>query len=114
MVFPASHFYFIAHRIRIYPFDGKGVKRSSYDRRFFAIVFVGEAVIGGSTVRQLSRPCDLCSTVGSCLPHICLALDWVRACGLGFGGIVLPGRSEEHTSELQSPCNLVCRLLLEK
>src|SRR5256885_10992054 len=24
-----------------------------------------------------------------------------------------PGRSEEHTSELQSPCNLVCRLLLE-
>src|SRR5688500_20076031 len=29
--------------------------------------------------------------------------------------IVLPvTRSEEHTSELQSPCNLVCRLLLEK
>src|SRR5688500_19445326 len=27
----------------------------------------------------------------------------------------IPGnRSEEHTSELQSPCNLVCRLLLEK
>src|SRR5205807_6369398 len=25
-----------------------------------------------------------------------------------------PFRSEEHTSELQSPCNLVCRLLLEK
>src|SRR5256885_17111192 len=27
---------------------------------------------------------------------------------------VEPQRSEEHTSELQSPCNLVCRLLLEK
>src|SRR5256885_9243193 len=27
---------------------------------------------------------------------------------------MLPLRSEEHTSELQSPCNLVCRLLLEK
>src|SRR5256885_5520412 len=30
---------------------------------------------------------------------------------------LVPGsrkRSEEHTSELQSPCNLVCRLLLEK
>src|SRR5256885_3787546 len=27
------------------------------------------------------------------------------------GGVT---RSEEHTSELQSPCNLVCRLLLEK
>src|SRR5256885_5041940 len=26
----------------------------------------------------------------------------------------LQQRSEEHTSELQSPCNLVCRLLLEK
>src|SRR5256885_11388921 len=30
--------------------------------------------------------------------------------GLGFDA----NRSEEHTSELQSPCNLVCRLLLEK
>src|SRR2546426_12497950 len=28
--------------------------------------------------------------------------------------IVRARRSEEHTSELQSPCNLVCRLLLEK
>src|SRR2546426_8712356 len=27
---------------------------------------------------------------------------------------ILFPRSEEHTSELQSPCNLVCRLLLEK
>src|SRR2546426_2196160 len=30
------------------------------------------------------------------------------------GGSSVPPRSEEHTSELQSPCNLVCRLLLEK
>src|SRR5256885_8014271 len=29
-------------------------------------------------------------------------------------GLVDDLRSEEHTSELQSPCNLVCRLLLEK
>src|SRR5260370_16821623 len=29
-------------------------------------------------------------------------------------GIFLPARSEEHTSELQSHLNLVCRLLLEK
>src|SRR2546426_8521025 len=28
--------------------------------------------------------------------------------------VAVVGRSEEHTSELQSPCNLVCRLLLEK
>src|SRR5256885_12017339 len=52
----------------------------------------------------------------------------VRGALLGIGGtfegvfrkhMVLPdsirdSRSEEHTSELQSPCNLVCRLLLEK
>src|SRR2546426_2189114 len=29
-------------------------------------------------------------------------------------GEAIGQRSEEHTSELQSPCNLVCRLLLEK
>src|SRR5688500_19569968 len=36
---------------------------------------------------------------------------------LGQDGVALAAgdvRSEEHTSELQSPCNLVCRLLLEK
>src|SRR5256885_9953660 len=51
------------------------------------------------------------------------------AARLDLGGLRLPllssddefgadsedrARSEEHTSELQSPCNLVCRLLLEK
>src|SRR2546426_5078053 len=37
---------------------------------------------------------------------------WVDA----DAGVMAPpqARSEEHTSELQSPCNLVCRLLLEK
>src|SRR5256885_6797003 len=34
-------------------------------------------------------------------------------CHLGVISLRLK-RSEEHTSELQSPCNLVCRLLLEK
>src|SRR2546426_3384606 len=37
---------------------------------------------------------------------------------ISFESQILPifesRRSEEHTSELQSPCNLVCRLLLEK
>src|SRR5256885_6660447 len=40
-----------------------------------------------------------------------------RRPGLRRAGGLRPGlrrRSEEHTSELQSPCNLVCRLLLEK
>src|SRR2546426_5718486 len=43
---------------------------------------------------------------------------WMEATGRGhFVGVtmsVIENRSEEHTSELQSPCNLVCRLLLEK
>src|SRR2546426_7071226 len=50
-------------------------------------------------------------------------LDGPSALGLHEGhdgrGVYAAGeegaeRSEEHTSELQSPCNLVCRLLLEK
>src|SRR3989454_11044176 len=37
-----------------------------------------------------------------------------RAAQLAARAAELLARSEEHTSELQSPCNLVCRLLLEK
>src|SRR5205807_6173705 len=37
-----------------------------------------------------------------------LSANWVKSC------LYDEYRSEEHTSELQSPCNLVCRLLLEK
>src|SRR5256885_9925358 len=44
--------------------------------------------------------------------------DGVRPVEDGVGHVGRFGagrpRSEEHTSELQSPCNLVCRLLLEK
>src|SRR2546426_2399039 len=40
---------------------------------------------------------------------------WTRSHGSRASGIQKSTeRSEEHTSELQSPCNLVCRLLLEK
>src|SRR5256885_3319590 len=41
----------------------------------------------------------------------CKAPDSGKAIGLSKA---IQLRSEEHTSELQSPCNLVCRLLLEK
>src|SRR2546426_8104189 len=37
-----------------------------------------------------------------------------RAVESGEQRVPAADRSEEHTSELQSPCNLVCRLLLEK
>src|SRR5256885_11483061 len=62
--------------------------------------------------------------------HMATTAGWIRAAGgipatrvftriwLALFGEwswdKLPVRSEEHTSELQSPCNLVCRLLLEK
>src|SRR2546426_7158003 len=39
---------------------------------------------------------------------------WLSPWGRVRGVAYLLRRSEEHTSELQSPCNLVCRLLLEK
>src|SRR5256885_3923414 len=51
---------------------------------------------------------------------ICLQLVSVNAVDNAVEQLTQPGvavrvvRSEEHTSELQSPCNLVCRLLLEK
>src|SRR5256885_3707643 len=38
---------------------------------------------------------------------------WGTLFGINFA-MGVATRSEEHTSELQSPCNLVCRLLLEK
>src|SRR5256885_9850236 len=41
--------------------------------------------------------------------------DGMTNSSLSFKAVVTTTlRSEEHTSELQSPCNLVCRLLLEK
>src|SRR5256885_12572956 len=57
-----------------------------------------------------------------CLPFFigALLVAWqlgapsARVDGLAVAFVVLRIRSEEHTSELQSPCNLVCRLLLEK
>src|SRR2546426_382171 len=49
---------------------------------------------------------------GSALANYQLALAAYQQAGLVRG--MAETRSEEHTSELQSPCNLVCRLLLEK
>src|SRR5256885_4662787 len=44
---------------------------------------------------------------------MCLHTMWLKDKGLPHTAEAAM-RSEEHTSELQSPCNLVCRLLLEK
>src|ERR1039457_7405381 len=51
-------------------------------------------------------------------PYTTLFRSWDSTTTYQYFGLVglvgLLPRSEEHTSELQSPCNLVCRLLLEK
>src|SRR5256885_7382089 len=47
-------------------------------------------------------------------PRRCAPCPRGPAHGLPDRGSDPSARSEEHTSELQSPCNLVCRLLLEK
>src|SRR6266566_6000540 len=55
--------------------------------------------------------------LGEKLPDLALALADILVGDLGPGHYLdrrVHARSEEHTSELQSPCNLVCRLLLEK
>src|SRR5256885_11730044 len=51
------------------------------------------------TVHDAHKPNRVAS--GAQIRHVKVPFDPLR-------------RSEEHTSELQSPCNLVCRLLLEK
>src|SRR2546422_6674438 len=57
----------------------------------------------GTSLPSSSRlPCPTATTSASC------------GFSLAESGIMMPLRSEEHTSELQSRLHLVCRLLLEK
>src|SRR3989454_3831683 len=50
------------------------------------------------------------------LPSVTISFDLRQGVSIGTAvtQVQRVARSEEHTSELQSPCNLVCRLLLEK
>src|SRR2546426_2903273 len=52
----------------------------------------------------------------SATPRLTALSAVAGASNAGADALAVSGgaRSEEHTSELQSPCNLVCRLLLEK
>src|SRR5256885_5430368 len=66
--------------------------------------------------RRGSTASDTATVVGIGL-NLHQDADLFGRAGLALAGSIfsLSGRrSEEHTSELQSPCNLVCRLLLEK
>src|SRR3989454_767889 len=57
------------------------------------------------TLRRGGEQCELYFAAGQCKHAVLGSLEGDAA--------VYQVRSEEHTSELQSPCNLVCRLLLE-
>src|SRR2546426_6774933 len=59
--------------------------------------------------RPTVSPCGRCRFAYRSGRSPCLRAVQTRA---SFN--IQSSRSEEHTSELQSPCNLVCRLLLEK
>src|SRR5256885_11690158 len=61
---------------------------------------------GVTSVVKLMRP----DGIGLCNE----AIAWLFLRAIGLPVPQHAGRSEEHTSELQSPCNIVCRLLLEK
>src|SRR5256885_4680940 len=59
--------------------------------------------LSGHNTKHLALPKNRCFACGKDNPD-----------GMRLKFFFDEGRSEEHTSELQSPCNLVCRLLLEK
>src|SRR5256885_4932164 len=87
------------------------------DRRF---VCSHRAVAVGLRISSKKRVCA--GLVPGTLRNVALrrrqgigVIGSVEECGLRRTIIEIRStRSEEHTSELQSPCNLVCRLLLEK
>src|SRR2546426_1925121 len=67
--------------------------------------------------RPHTDPVDPGPTVRTVLAALATTLGLVAGLvpsAAASGTIRVALRSEEHTSELQSPCNLVCRLLLEK
>src|SRR3989454_5536058 len=79
--------------------------------RYEALVFVNLARAGATTAGDVAR------VSGVNRVQTYRALEGLEARGLVEVTLDRPrryARSEEHTSELQSPCNLVCRLLLEK
>src|SRR2546426_9217876 len=112
----------------IYPGDGVVTGHGLIDSRKVFVFAQDFTVFGGSLsethAAKICKVMDLAMKVGA--PIIGLndsggarIQEGVVSLG-GYADIFLRNtlasgvRSEEHTSELQSPCNLVCRLLLEK
>src|SRR3989454_2457680 len=65
-------------------------------------------IVSFNTAPELVACLESLARCAAALPHEIIVVDNDSSDGS------VEARSEEHTSELQSPCNLVCRLLLEK
>src|SRR3989454_8546265 len=65
-----------------------------------------------STIRAASSSSDRVASLGR--PNQVVPPSTNSNSALSAAPLLVRPRSEEHTSELQSPCNIVCRLLLEK
>src|SRR5207302_8163506 len=75
------------------------------------------ATMAGTIGSDLARGSESSKTGPSSdrrLQLVCVKPESLVTVGQPHDGEYVPGRSEEHTSELQSRENLVCRLLLEK
>src|SRR5699024_11572874 len=96
--------------------------------RFFFTLSLHDAlpIFLGSVISPGESPCDSLDCITSCsLPDdSCIvsasntstwsSISCSSACSLNSSSYLFTSRSEEHTSELQSRFDLVCRLLLEK
>src|SRR5256885_10561571 len=85
--------------------DGSMPEDPFASRRTVSFVLVSPSTEIALNVRSATRRRNGPSTPGSDTASVVITPSRVAMSGW---------RSEEHTSELQSPCNLVCRLLLEK
>src|SRR5256885_10528325 len=90
-----------------------------YTTLFRSTTWTGAESRGPARLTPLpaKRPCA--TAAHGLFSWVCGRRPLRRSDHLVLGRCVVPlrtrqDRSEEHTSELQSPCNLVCRLLLEK
>src|SRR5256885_9920564 len=68
----------------------------------------------GLTIVVVTHQPELIRRLGGCVLYLVGGRVQAYECMDGIAHKLTDRRLEEHTSELQSPCNLVCRLLLEK
>src|SRR5438067_11229991 len=78
----------------------------------FTFFFFNDTATTEIYTLSLHDALPICSAFGRLYKHSSRSLLWVRA--VMTSAIATCSRSEEHTSELQSRFDLVCRLLLEK